>query len=94
MVAMNLGKSNADKAATEAQSKTIDAMQARLDVQSNSIEEMRKENVRLELVVQTICLALKSRNMLITVQGEMISIENIKDGKTTVTRIHDKETKP
>lgn len=91
MVARSAGKINAEKSATEAQAKTIDAMQARLDLQSKNIEEMKKENARLEQVFQTICSALKTRGMLISLQGEMISIENVKDGKTTVSRIHDKD---
>lgn len=88
MLAKNTGKNNAEKDAAEAQSKTINAMQARLDVQSSSIEEMRKENARLEQLVGTICSALKTRGMLITIQGELINIEDLKSGKMTVTRIN------
>jgi len=90
MVVRNVGKNNADTKATEAQAKTIDAMQARLDVQSNSIDEMRKDNTRLQLIIETITSALKSMGLVVTIEGEMVKIKDNNNNSTT-TRIHNKE---
>lgn len=84
-------RSGVRKTTIEAQQDAIKALQTQVLVLRSSMDDLTKENARLELVTQTICMALKARGMHITIQGEMISIENIKDGKTTITRIHDKE---
>lgn len=87
ILAINAGKSSADTKASEAQAKTIDAMQARLDVQSSSIEEMKKENVRLQLIIETITSALKGMGLIVTIEGEMVRVRDDKNNSTT-TRIH------
>lgn len=90
LAAIRSGKDDSVKKATEAQAKTIDAMQSRLDVQSSSIDEMRKDNIRLQLIIETISSALKSMGLIVTIEGEMIKIKD-NNNNSTVTRIHNKE---
>ncbi len=90
IAAKSAGKNNAVRDATEAQAKTIDAMQSRLDVQSSSIQEMRKENIRLQLIIETISSALKSMGLIVTIEGEMVRIKDNNNNSTTA-RIHNKE---
>jgi hypothetical protein len=77
-----VGKGKAADTAADAQEKAIGAMEARLNVQEKSIADLTKENARLCLVFDTIKAALKSMGMMVTIDGEMIIIN---DGKTSVT---------
>lgn len=89
-------RSNIGKAANDAQTSAIQALQADNIVLRNKIADIdkentrkitdiEKENARLEHVLQTIISALKMRGTVITIQGEMINVEDAKG--TTVTRI-------
>lgn len=82
-------RSGVGKTTASAQQDAIVALQAQVSALKDDVADLTKENARLEQVVQTICSALKTRGMIITVQGELISIEEVKTGKTTVTRIHE-----
>ena len=82
-------RSGVRKTTSEAQQDAIVALQAQVSALRNNVEDLTKENARLEQVVQTICSALKTRGMIITVQGELITIEDVKTGRTTATRIHE-----
>lgn len=95
----SMGKSNASKEQGETQERTINALQATIlalqaDVQTlqRRADESAKENARLELTIDTICSALKIKGFVITIQGEMITIDD-KNGTSTMARIHDKEAK-
>jgi len=83
-------KNNFDDATEKAQKNAIEAMHLESQSLRRRIEDVEKENAKLEQTIETICMALKTRGMLISIQGEMISIENIKDGKTTISRMKDK----
>jgi len=82
-------RSGVRKTTSEAQQDAIVALQAQVSALRNNVEDLTKENARLEQVAQTICSALKTRGMIITVQGELITIEDVKTGRTTATRIHE-----
>jgi len=77
-----VGKSKAASTATDEQEKVINAMNARLEVQERNINDLVKENARLQLILETIKAALKSRGLIITIDGEMITIG---DGTSTTT---------
>lgn len=81
------------QSANTAQSSAISAMQSEMAVMNQRIEDKEKENeqlnkkiTHLELTIDTICAALKRRGLVISVQGEMVSIED-KRGNSTTTRI-------
>lgn len=81
------------QSANTAQSSAISAMQSEMAVMNQRIEDKEKENeqlnkkiTHLELTIDTICAALKKRGLIISVQGEMINIED-KRGNSTTARI-------
>jgi cell division protein FtsB len=76
------GKNKAASTATDAQDKAIAALETRLEVQEKNTGDLTKENARLQLILETIKAALKSRGLIITIDGEMITIG---DGKSTTT---------
>jgi F0F1-type ATP synthase alpha subunit len=83
-----LVRSGVSKSATEAQQSAISALQAELATLRGRVGDAEKERVRLEHTIETICAALLTKGMVITIQGEMV---NIQEGKmTTTTRIRGK----
>lgn len=86
--------------ANTAQSSAISAMQSEMAVLRGKIEDKGKENeqlnkkiIHLELTIDTICVALKKRGLIISVQGEMVNIEDKRGGSTTA-RIRPVPIKP
>lgn len=77
-----LVKSGVNKNVSEAQQSAISAMQSELSTLRNRIADAEKDRVRLEHTIETICAALLTKGMVITIQGEMVSIQ---EGKTTLT---------
>lgn len=92
LIKSGLGKtvSKANQEAINALQATIIALQTDLSTMNRKIEEVTKDKVRLEQTIDTICAALKIKGMVITIQGEMVHLED-RNGKTTSTRIHEKE---
>ena len=89
-----MAKSNVSSAASEAQKNAIDAMQTemtvlrgRIDDIKNESASIKKENVRLQLIMETISAALKGMGLIITIEGEMVKIRDDNNNSTT-TRIH------
>lgn len=86
-----MAKSGVNKTTSEAQSGAIVALEAEVKALTRKVDNITKENAKLEQTIETICSALKTRGMLITIRGELIDIEDLKNGKTTVARIREKE---
>ncbi len=61
---------------TTIQKDTIEAMQRRIDTLEDEYASLKKENNRLSGVIETICSALKQKSIFLTVEGEMITIED------------------
>jgi hypothetical protein len=78
-----VGKSKATNTASDAQEKAINAMEARLDVQEKNINDLTKENTRLQLIIETIGAALKGMGFVVTIDGEMVRIN---DGKSSIAK--------
>jgi|SRR2546423_235516 hypothetical protein len=77
-----LVRSGVSKSATEAQQSAISALQAELTTLRSRVTDAEKDRVKLEHTIETICAALLMKGMVITIQGEMV---NIQEGKTTTT---------
>jgi hypothetical protein len=75
------------KDANAAQSSAIDAMQFEIKALRERVDDTEKENIRLEQTMQTICVALEKKGFFITIQGEMVNIEDRRSNKSTTTRI-------
>jgi hypothetical protein len=82
-------KSGVGKTTSEAQSSTINAMQAEMSILKTRIDDERKENIRLGHVIDTICAALKSKGIIISISGEMITIDIDEHKKSTTIRIQE-----
>ena len=78
------------KETREAQSHAISAMREEIDSLKGKLDNLRGENKRLEVILQTICAALKIQGTLITVEGEMVIIKD-SSGAKTATRIQESE---
>lgn len=91
VAAVYMGKNNAGKTADDAQQRAIAAMQSELTILRGRVEDVKRENSRLEHVIDTICGALKSKGIIITISGEMINIEVDEGKKSTVIRIQEQK---
>lgn len=80
----------AEKIAKDAQKSAIDAMQLESQALRRRIDDIAKENARLEQTLTTIVTALEAKGMYVTIQGHMVTIREGKE--TTVSPIkEDKE---
>src|SRR5690348_17191958 len=87
-VAYFVVKNGVMKSTSEAQNSTMDAMGKEIQILRERVDDAEKENIRLELTIQTICAALEKKNFFITIQGEMVNIEDRRSGgRSTHTRI-------
>jgi hypothetical protein len=77
------GKANT---ANEIQERVINALQAEVDMLKDKQDEIIAENARLDNTLKTIIAALKSRNLAVTIDGDMVNIHDAQ-GSSTSTRI-------
>jgi hypothetical protein len=88
----SMSRSKANEQATEAQKNTMAAMHEEIDILRKRIDDIkvenadiRKENARLQVTIDTIKTALKGMGLAVTIDGEMVLIN---DGKSSIaTRI-------
>jgi hypothetical protein len=64
------------------QKENNDALLTRIEVLSQKIVDLEKENHLQQHVLDTIISALKQRGMAVTIDGDMVSIENIHTGSS------------
>lgn len=58
------------------QDQTIQAMQQQINALKAGQEALQKDNSHLQYVIETISAALKQKGILITVEGEMVTVED------------------
>jgi hypothetical protein len=68
------------------QSDAIDALQSQVVSLQARLESLEEENSRLRTVLDTIRAALKEQGIIITIDGEMVSITNQRANKTHYRR--------
>lgn len=71
---------------SQIQKDTIEAMQRRIDSLEDEYETLKKENNRLSGVIETICSALKQKSIFLTIEGEMITIEDNRASRNVVRK--------
>lgn len=77
-------KAGGFQSANTAQSSAIGALQAEMGVKDKEIARLNRTVERLEQTIVTICVALKKRlGLIITVDDDMVSIEDRKGASTT-----------
>ncbi len=64
------------KATLAMEARAMTAMQAELDAVRLRVERIEKENSRLQQIITTIQTALKKRGLIITIDGDLISIQD------------------
>lgn len=76
------------RTANEVQERVINALESEINMLKDRLSELEKENARLTQIIAIIRTSLRRRGVLITIDGEMVSIHD-RTGKTThTTRIH------
>ncbi len=85
-----VGKNKASNTVSDAQEKAISAMEARLEVQEKNINDLTKENTRLQLIIETISSALKGMNLVVTIEGELVKIKDENNNSSIAKRMQDK----
>ena len=75
------------KTALETQQSAIGALQAEMATLRNKTEDQLKEIIRLQHIIDTICSALKSKGIIVSIDGELVQIRD--NGSTIVSRIQE-----
>ena len=64
------------KTANEVQERVIHALQSEIQSLHDRIAALEKENTRLSYTLTTMCQALKQRGIHVTIDGDIISIQD------------------
>ena len=70
----------------QVQSDTITALQQQIDALKARQESLEKENEHLKYLSETTVAALKQKGIVITVEGEMVTIEDALGGRSSIRR--------
>jgi hypothetical protein len=68
---------------TKFQEATNTALKQRIEALEGKINDFEKENAIQRHIISTITSALKQRGMIVTIDGDMVSIENVRTGSST-----------
>lgn len=74
------------------QNDTITAMQRQIDVLKTDLESLKKENEHLKYLSETTVSALKQKGMIITIEGEMVTIEDARGHSSSSIRRSTRQT--
>lgn len=83
-------RSGLARTANEIQERVIHALELELTGMRGKLQDMQDENTRLSLLIDTICAALRGRGMVISIDGDMVSIRD-QQGMSTTTRIQEEQ---
>ena len=64
------------RTANEVQERVIHALQSEIQTLHDRIAALEKENTRLSYTLTTMCLALKQRGIHVTIDGDIVSIQD------------------
>ena len=64
------------RTANEVQERVIHALQSEIQSLHDRIEALERENTRLNYVLSTMCSALKQRGLHVTIDGDIVSIQD------------------
>lgn len=78
-------KQSYSKAASEIQDRVIAALKLEIETLNTRIKACQDETARLSSILETIQAALKSKGIHITIDGDMVIIEE-SESKATVTK--------
>jgi YD repeat-containing protein len=75
------------RTANEVQERVINALESEINALKDRLGELEKENARLTQVIATIRMAMRRRGLLVTIDGELVSIRDRAGKFTQATRI-------
>jgi regulator of replication initiation timing len=88
-------KSGISDASNKAQKSAMDAMHEEITILKGRIEDvkkdsadMKKENMRLQLIMETIAASLKGMGLIVSVEGDLVRIKNEVSSENVVQRVH------
>jgi hypothetical protein len=88
-------KSGINDASAKAQKSAMDAMHEEITILKGRVEDVksdnvdiRKENTRLQFLMETIVSALKGMGFIVTIEGELVIIKDTNTNGSVTTRIH------
>lgn len=67
------------------QDQTIKALQDQIDALKDKVDSLDKENVQQRVIIETIQEALKQRGIIVTIDGDLVTISDI-DGTHSMRR--------
>ncbi len=67
------------RTANEVQERVINALESEITTLRMRIEDVERENNRLQQTILTICEALKKRGLAVSIDGNLVSISDGKD---------------
>jgi len=80
-------RSGFNSTANAVQERVINALDSEISTLRLRLEDIARENTRLNQMIETICLALQKRGLEVTIDGDVITITD-NQGSSTITRIH------
>lgn len=69
-------RSGKHRASGEIQAQAIDALKAELDVLQRRLEQLEKENTRLNQIMSLIKSAMSKRGLVVTIDGDLVTIQD------------------
>lgn len=64
------------RTANEVQERVINAMEQEIAILHLRLGDLEEENRRLEQIINTICTALKKRGLVVTIEGNIVTVSD------------------
>lgn len=80
-------RSGFNHTANEVQDRVIHALESEIAALRQRLEDVARENTRLNQRIETICLALKKRGLEVMIEGDIITIID-NQRSNTMTQMH------
>ena len=71
------------RTANEIQERVISALNQEIVVLRGRLEDLEKENRKLDQVILTICQALKHRGLVISIEGSLVTVTDGRNSQST-----------
>jgi hypothetical protein len=75
-------KNGLSRTANEMQERVNTALNQEMAVLRGRLEDLEKENKRLDQVIITICSALKRRGMVVSIEGNLVTVTDGRNSQT------------
>jgi hypothetical protein len=83
-------RSGVERSANEVQERVISALNVEMSSMRAKIDDLKADNMRLSLIIDTICVALRRRGLAVSIDGDIVSISD-QQGQSTMARIQEEQ---